>query len=196
MFFSLLQIGFISRPLATQGIPDITVWLHPNCTQNPDPDMPTKKLTAAFDPASGARRVVRPRRLPGLILRVGVKRRTWQFRYHAGGTYHRKPLGHFPAMELGEARDAARKLIERADKGVPIDAPVPHPRSSDRAHAGRPARPLRGHAQTGRQADQDAGRGDAAAAAKPQAVPVAARRPVLARPTCAPSATPWSRLTP
>ena len=52
--------------------------------------MPTKKLTAVsiphlvegewYDAA-----------LPGLILRVGVKRRTWQFRYHAGGCYHRNP---------------------------------------------------------------------------------------------------------
>ena len=45
---------------------------------------------------------------PGLILRVGKRRRTWQFRYHAGGSYLRKPLGHYPAMGLAEARDAAR----------------------------------------------------------------------------------------
>lgn len=92
--------------------------------------MPTKKLTAISIPhlAEGE---WYDAILPGLILRVGVKRRTWQFRYHAGGSYHRKPLGHYPALELGEARDAARRLIERADKGVPIDAPVPHPRSSN-----------------------------------------------------------------
>ena len=60
--------------------------------------------------------------MPGLILRVGNKRRTWQFRYHAGGSYHRKPLGHFPAMELADAREAARKLIGRAESGVPIEA--------------------------------------------------------------------------
>jgi integrase len=92
--------------------------------------MPTKKLTAVSIP-----HLVEGEWydavLPGLILRVGVKRRTWQFRYHAGGSYHRKPLGHFPAMELGEARDAARRVIERAEKGVPIDDPVPHPRSPD-----------------------------------------------------------------
>ena len=66
----------------------------------------------------------------GLILRVGKRRRTWQFRYHAGGAYHRKPLGHHPAMGLSEARDAARTLIDRAERGLPPDAPAPHPRSS------------------------------------------------------------------
>ena len=77
--------------------------------------MPTKKLTAVSIPhlAEGE---WYDAVLPGLILRVGVKRRTWQFRYHAGGSYHRKPLGHFPAMELGEARDAARRVIERAEQ--------------------------------------------------------------------------------
>jgi integrase len=68
--------------------------------------------------------------LPGLILRVGVKRRTWQFRYHAGGSYHRKPLGHFPAMELKEARDAGGELIKRLDSGAPPPPSSPHPRSS------------------------------------------------------------------
>ena len=75
--------------------------------------------------------MVRPSASPGLILRVGKRRRTWHFRYHAGGSYHRKPLGYFPAMGLGEAREAARKLIDRADRGVPTDAPAPHPRSAD-----------------------------------------------------------------
>jgi integrase len=91
--------------------------------------MPKKKLTALSIPALAPGEWY-DAVLPGLILRVGVKRRTWQFRYHSGGSYHRKPLGHFPAMELAEARDAGRKLIARADKGVPIDVSTPHPRSS------------------------------------------------------------------
>src|SRR6478736_139304 len=101
--------------------------LHPNAGSN---FVPTKKLTALSIPTLAPGEWY-DAVLPGLILRVGVKRRTWQFRYHAGGSYHRKPLGHFPAMELGEARDAARRVIERAEKGVPIDDPVPHPRSPD-----------------------------------------------------------------
>jgi integrase len=91
--------------------------------------MPTKKLTALAIPSLAPGEWY-DSVLPGLILRVGVKRRTWQYRYHAGGSYHRKPLGHFPAMELREARDAARTLLDRADRGVPIEAPAPHPRSS------------------------------------------------------------------
>jgi integrase len=92
--------------------------------------MPTKKLTALSIP------ILAPGEwydavLPGLIMRVGKNRRTWQFRYHAGGSYHRKPLGHFPAMELAEARDSARKLLDRADRGIPVEAPAPHPRSAD-----------------------------------------------------------------
>jgi integrase len=68
--------------------------------------------------------------MPGLILRVGLKRRTWQYRYHAGGSYHRKTLGHYPAMQLAEARNAARLRADRADKGVPIASTASHPRAS------------------------------------------------------------------
>src|SRR6187397_1839550 len=91
--------------------------------------MPTKKLTALSIPALAPGEWY-DSVLPGLILRVGVKRRNWQFRYHAGGSYHRKPRGHFPAMELAEAREAGRKLIGRAVKGVPLEGSAPHPRSS------------------------------------------------------------------
>src|SRR6478672_1068142 len=116
----------ISCPLASQSVPGYNGLaapkLHPNSRTSPD--MPTKKLTAVSIP-----HLVEGEWydavLPGLILRVGVKRRTWQFRYHAGGSYHRKPLGHFPAMELGEARAAARKLLGRADMGVPVEASAP-----------------------------------------------------------------------
>jgi hypothetical protein len=78
--------------------------------------VPTKKLTALSIPTLAPGEWY-DAVLPGLILRVGKKRRTWQFRYHAGGSYHRKPLGHFPAMELADAREAGRKLIGRAEKG-------------------------------------------------------------------------------
>jgi integrase len=91
--------------------------------------MPQKKLTALAIPTLAPGEWY-DAVLPGLIIRVGKKRKTWQFRYHANRSYHRKPLGHYPAMELGEARDAARKLIERTERGVPPDAPAPHPRSA------------------------------------------------------------------
>jgi integrase len=100
--------------------------LHPNIGPY---DVPAKKLTALSIPTLAPGEWY-DAVLPGLILRVGVKRRTWQFRFHAAGSYHRKPLGHFPAMELAEAREAARKLIGRADAGVPIETSALHPRAS------------------------------------------------------------------
>jgi integrase len=87
--------------------------------------MPSKKLTALaipnLTPGEWYDAV-----LPGLILRVGKNRRSWSYRFHANGSYHRKPLGPLPAMEVKEARDAARQLINRAERGVP----APHPRSA------------------------------------------------------------------
>jgi integrase len=91
--------------------------------------MPSKKLTTVAIPTLTQGEWF-DQGVAGLILRVGKNRRTWQFRYHAGGSYHRKPLGHYPALGLSEARDAARNLIDRAERGVPPDAPNPHPRSS------------------------------------------------------------------
>ena len=69
--------------------------------------------------------------VPGLILRVGAKRRTWTYRTRTGGKKLRRPLGHYPAMSLSEAREACRKAAERIDSGIAPAAPAPHPRSSD-----------------------------------------------------------------
>jgi integrase len=91
--------------------------------------MPTKKLTAVVVP-SLAPGEYWDTILPGLILRVGARRRTWQYRVRSGETYRRIPLGHFPSMELAEAREGARHLIERLEKGAPPSPPVPHPRSA------------------------------------------------------------------
>ena len=85
--------------------------------------MPTKKLTAltiAGLPQGDWHDLA----LPGLILRVGVNRRTWSYRYHAGGSFQRKPLGHWPAVSLSAARDAARGLIGLVDAGLPVEAPA------------------------------------------------------------------------
>jgi len=74
--------------------------------------MPRKKLTTA------AIRHLAPGEFydtiaPGLVLRVGKRRRKWDCRFHAHGSYQREPLGYFPAVGLNAARDAARKMIER-----------------------------------------------------------------------------------
>jgi integrase len=91
--------------------------------------MPIKRLTAiaipSLPPGEYWDAIV-----PGLILRVGARRRTWQYRARLGGHYNRRPLGHFPAVGLTEAREAARNLLERLDRGAPL-APAPlHPRST------------------------------------------------------------------
>ena len=92
--------------------------------------MPSKKLTALSIPTLAPGEWY-DAVLPGLILRVGKNRRTWQFRYHAGGSYRRVPLGHFPAMELKDAREAGGDLIMRVDSGAPPAPPEEHPRSSN-----------------------------------------------------------------
>src|SRR5258705_4918022 len=91
--------------------------------------MPSKKLSSLSIPALAPGEWY-DSVLPGLILRVGARRRSWSFRYHSGGSYHRKPLGHYPVVQLADARDAARSMIERIDSGAPPTAPAPHPRSS------------------------------------------------------------------
>jgi integrase len=74
--------------------------------------------------------------MPGLILRVGARRRTWQYRARTGESYRRIPLGHFPNVELADAREAARNLIERLEKGAPPSPPPPHPRSASASTLG------------------------------------------------------------
>lgn len=92
--------------------------------------MPIKKLTTLTIPTLAPGEWY-DSVLPGLILRVGARRRTWSFRYHAGGSYHRKPLGHYPVMPLADAREAARSMVERIDSGAAPVPLAPHPRSPD-----------------------------------------------------------------
>ena len=101
-----------------------------NLPKNRTLEMPSKKLTALSIPTLAPGEWY-DAVLPGLILRVGKNRRTWQFRYHAGGSYRRVPLGHFPAMELKDAREAGGDLIMRVDSGAPPAPAEQHPRSSN-----------------------------------------------------------------
>jgi integrase len=92
--------------------------------------MPRKKLSAVSIPTLSRgdwHDVV----VPGLILRIGAKRRTWTYRASAGGRKLRVPLGYHPVMGLAEAREAARKASERIDSGVVPASRAPHPRSPD-----------------------------------------------------------------
>jgi integrase len=90
--------------------------------------MPTKKLSALAVPVLPAGEW-RDAALPGLILRVGARRRTWTFRARVGGVDRRDILGHFPAMSLSAAREAGRDLVARLESGAPAPVPTPHPRA-------------------------------------------------------------------
>ena len=82
-------------------------------------------------------------------------------------------------MELGEARDAARRLIERADKGVPIEASGTASAIGRRAHARRAARPLRGAAHREGKRIKTLPKAMRSLRRTSQALSVAACRPVL-----------------
>jgi integrase len=69
--------------------------------------------------------------VPDLVLRVGVSRRTWTYRYRRGAKRQRQTLGYFPRMGIAEARDAARKAGMRIDRGATPAPSDPHPRSAD-----------------------------------------------------------------
>ena len=92
--------------------------------------MPTRKLTAVAIPHLGEGEWY-DAVLPGLILRVGSKRRVWSFRYRAGGAYRRRSLGRWPFVDLAAAREAGRELIARLERGAPPALLEPHPRSAN-----------------------------------------------------------------
>ena len=76
--------------------------------------MPTKKLNAAslatLPPGDWADLL-----MPGLIFRVGSRRRAWNYRCRVGAKKLRVPLGHFPLMGLAEARAACGRAAQRID---------------------------------------------------------------------------------
>jgi integrase len=88
--------------------------------------MPRVRLTALNVgklKAKGGRRDYRDTLLPGLVLRVtptGI--RTWVVEYHVDGDGgrqgKRKLLGHFPLLDLGDARAEARSILKALDRGA------------------------------------------------------------------------------
>ena len=65
--------------------------------------IPTLPLATGLTPSS-----------PASSLRIGTNRKTWTYRYRAGGRKLRLTLGHSP-IDPAEAREAARKAVERVD---------------------------------------------------------------------------------
>ena len=76
---------------------------------------------------------------PGLILRVGKNRRTWECRYRKGGKRHADRIGYFPAMGLAEARETAAALLKRVEAGLaaPAVQKIIHPQSPDALTLGK-----------------------------------------------------------
>ena len=79
--------------------------------------MPTRKLSALSIPSLPAGEYW-DAAFPGLILRVGTRRRTWQFRYRAGGANRRDVLGYYPVLGLADARSKAEQLVSASDAGA------------------------------------------------------------------------------
>ena len=104
--------------------------------------MPTKKLSALAVPTLPPGEW-RDAALPGLILRVGARRRTWTFRARVGGVDRRDILGHFPAMGASAgARGRARSPRSPRERRTGTGARAPSPRRLG-ANARRPPRSLR-----------------------------------------------------
>ncbi len=82
--------------------------------------------------------------VPGLTFRVGKKRRVWTLRYRIGDAQRRDILGYYLGanppegsehMGLADARDSARKRLERAEAGVPIEEKPSHPKQGGKTVA-------------------------------------------------------------
>jgi integrase len=54
----------------------------------------------------------------GLQLRVRAKSRAWLFRYRWRGEWVRLTIGHYPGLDLAEARDEAKELRKALDAGI------------------------------------------------------------------------------
>jgi integrase len=92
------------------------------------PDMPTARLTDAsvkrLPAPSGERVDYGDLAFPSLCLRVTGRvgqrpeRRTWTYTYRHNGKQRRLTLGHFPAMTLAQAREAAGKARQQVQAGT------------------------------------------------------------------------------
>src|SRR5262245_46237747 len=83
------------------------------------------KLTDAFveglGPREGGReRIVRDGALPGFLVRVGPRKRSFELRIEKPPRTTR-PLGHWPNVKASEARRIAEDLWERHRRGEPLD---------------------------------------------------------------------------
>lgn len=84
--------------------------------------MPKVKLTAktvehAKPPAPGVRLELFDVSMPGFGLRVGDTNKSWFVFYRHEGRQKRLTLGHYPALDLGKAREKAATALEAVEAG-------------------------------------------------------------------------------
>ena len=84
-------------------------------------DLPTDAAVALRPPHSGG---YRDFGVPGLLLRKGARKATWELRIE-GRNARRRVLGEFPQVPVKLAIERARELRERARTGAPIDDAAP-----------------------------------------------------------------------
>lgn len=82
-------------------------------------DLPSDAAVAMRPPHAGG---YRDFGVPGLLLRKGARKATWELRIE-GRTAARRVLGEFPKMPVKLAVEKAREIRERVKDGVPIDGP-------------------------------------------------------------------------
>jgi hypothetical protein len=69
---------------------------------------------------NGVERIVRDGGVPGLLVRVGRRKRTFELRIEKPPKITRQ-LGHWPEVRAGEARRLAEEFWEKHRRGEPLD---------------------------------------------------------------------------
>jgi integrase len=80
--------------------------------------------------AGGTERIVRDGKVPGLLLRVGPRKRTWYLRIEKSPAWN-FPLGQYPDVGADKARRIAEAKWKRHADGLPFDDPKPREPSID-----------------------------------------------------------------
>ena len=71
---------------------------------------------------SGGERTFRQFGVPGLMLKIGKYKRSWELRIERTPPV-RRPLGEWPKVKVAAAQDTARAMWERHRAGQPVDGP-------------------------------------------------------------------------
>jgi hypothetical protein len=107
----------------------------------------TDSFIEGLSPHEGGReRIVRDGAVPGFLIRVGLRKRTFELRIEKPPQIT-VPVGHWPGLSAVDARRKAEDLWDKHRKGEPLDDRPPRDdpglvsRSAWRTTAGRSAPP-------------------------------------------------------